>query len=128
MLLLRDSEMTNLTDAIQGLIALFRPHCSDCSTLEELSEVVEDWKRWRTARDLFNRIRKKSLSEESLNQSLGAQYTFEELCAKTLHNLSRVGPPFDEDSAYYIVPSAIVLARALNISDSEVVEIIVPKG
>lgn len=119
--------MTNITDAIQKLIALFKPHSSDCSTLMELSEIVADWKRWRAARDLFNRIRKKALAKQRLSQSLSAQYTFEELCAKTLHNISRVGPPFDEDSAYYIVPSAIVLARALNIADSEVLRIIVPK-
>lgn len=119
--------MTNITDAIQKLIALFKPHCSDCSTLMELSEVVADWKRWRTSRDLFKRIRTKALAEELLSQTLGAQYTFEELCAKTLHNISRAGPPFDEDSAYYIVPSAIVLARALKIDDSEVLRIIVPK-
>jgi hypothetical protein len=119
--------MTNITDAIQKLIALFKPHSSDCSTLMELSEVVADWKRWRASRDLFNRIRKKALANKPLSKSLGAQYTFEELCAKTLHNISRAGPPFDEDSAYYIVPSAIVLARALNIDDSEVVRIVVPK-
>jgi hypothetical protein len=119
--------MTNFTDAIQGLIALFRPHCGDCSTLEELSEIAADWKRWRTARELFNRIRQKTLSDATRNRIAGAQYTFEELCAKTLHNIGRAGPPFDEDSAYYIIPSAIELARQLNISDSEVVRIIVPE-
>jgi len=119
--------MTNLSDAIQNLIALFKPHCSDCSTLIELSEVVADGKRWRTARDLFNRIRKKNLVEGARHPVAGAQYTFEELCAKTLHNTIRAGPPFDEDSAYYIIPSAIELARLLNIDDSEVVRIIVPK-
>src|SRR5690242_2878991 len=119
--------MTEMTDAIQKLIAVFKPHCSDCSTLMELSEVVADWKRWRASRDLFNRIRTKVLANKPLSESLGAQYTFEELCAKTLHNISRAGPPFDEDSAYYIIPSAIESSRQLNISDSEVVRIIVPE-
>ncbi|HET8827437.1 MAG TPA: hypothetical protein VFM77_20015 [Terriglobales bacterium] len=119
--------MTNLTDAIQSLIALFKPRCDDCSTLDELSEIATNWQRWRTARDLFNRIRKKTLAEGAQNRIAAAQYTFEELCAKTLHNIGRATPPFDEDSAYYIIPSAIELARQLDISDSEVVRIIVPE-
>jgi hypothetical protein len=48
--------MANVTVAIQGLIAAFKPYCGEDSTLGELAEVAADRSRWRKGHDLFDRI------------------------------------------------------------------------
>ena len=55
---------------------------------------------------------------------LSAQYCFEEICTKTLFNLSYSSAPFDPDSPYWLVPNAFTFARALGIADSRVLEIV----
>jgi hypothetical protein len=56
---------------------------------------------------------------------LEAQYQFEEVCAKTLYNLGRNPAPFDPDVPFRIVPAAFAFARLVNISDAEVVNMII---
>ena len=120
-----DIEMPIAT--IQALITVFKPHCTDCSTLTELAELAADRTRWRMGHQLFDRIRKKTLNaERSGDRVLEAQYLFEEACAKTLYNLSGQRAPFDTESPFYVIPNAFALARFLNISDSEVVRAIAP--
>jgi hypothetical protein len=117
--------MANVVSTIQSLIAVFKPHCADCTTLNELVDVAADRSRWRKGHDLFDRIRKKTLSAEATpDRVLEAQYLFEEACAKTLYNLSGDPAPFDSDVPFNIVPNAFDLARRLNISDTEVVQTI----
>ena len=117
--------MANVVAAIQALVAVFSPHCVDCDTLCELAELTQEHTRWGKAHDLFGRIRRKTLAAgRSANHLLETQYVFEEACAKTLYNLSRASAPFDPDIPFYIVTNALVLARRLNISDSEIVNAI----
>jgi hypothetical protein len=74
---------------------------------------------------LFQRIRKKTLrADDRKDQFLQHQYSFEEICAKTLYNMSVrpedyawVNPaPFDDDSADYVMPIADGFADYLKIS------------
>ena len=117
--------MPSVISAIQGLITVFKPHCADCSTLNELAGVASDRSRWRKCHDLFHRIRQKTLAaERTTDHVLKAQYLFEEACAKTLYNLSGEPAPFDRDAPFQIVPDAFELARRLNIGDTEVVRTI----
>jgi hypothetical protein len=51
------------------------------------------------------------------------QFTFEEVCAKTLHNLSASKKPFDADTPYWIIPLALKLAKVLEINEHKVLEI-----
>lgn len=119
------SRMPNVISTIRGLIEVFRPYCADFSTLNELTEFTADRSQWRRCHDLFDRIRKKTLSaERTADQLLEAQYLFEEVCAKTLYNLSGEPAPFDPDVPFKIVTNAFVLARRLNISDTEIVRAI----
>jgi hypothetical protein len=112
---------------IQALITVFKPHCAECSTLTELAELAADRTRWRLGHQLFDRIRKKTLNAERTgDRVLEAQYLFEEACAKTIFNLVEKRAPFDPDSPFYVIPRAFVLARFLNISDSDVVRAIAP--
>lgn len=111
--------------AMRDLVAIFASRCSDRATLDDLTAIISDRGRWRSAHGLFQRIRAKNLSATHANdKALEAQYSFEEVCAKTLYNLSGASAPFDADSPYWIVPNAIALARQLEIDDAEVLGLI----
>jgi len=58
------------------------------------------------------------------DEFLEIQYSFEEVCAKTLYNLSHEPAPFDSDVPFRVVPSAFQLGRRLNIEDSAIVQIL----
>ena len=107
------------------LIELFAPRLRDRSTLNELRQMIGDYKSWPNAHGLFQRIRKKTLDAEARGDGLAdCQYLFEEICAKTLYNLSGEPAPFDADSPYWIVPNALSPARRLKIDESEVTKIV----
>ncbi|HET6325681.1 MAG TPA: hypothetical protein VFG04_13460 [Planctomycetaceae bacterium] len=97
---------------IGRLVRFFLPLCQDQRTLLELEKMAADDKRWGGAHDLFDRIRRKR--NAATKPLLDYQYSFEEICAKTLFNLSypRSDAPFDDDSAFWVVPFAISFARA----------------
>ena len=104
-----------------SLVDLFAEHCMDVETLGELRALVDHPERRLAAHQLFQRIRGKSLSAQSHSELLAvAQYRFEEIVAKTLYNLSGHEAPFDPDSPYWVVPTALALARQLGLPDSEV--------
>jgi len=114
-----------IVEDMAKLIELFAARCEDRATLNELAAMAADHKRWTKSHDLFDRIRGKSLKAgRARNHSLEVQYLFEEVCAKTLYNLSNSPAPFDADSPYWIVPNAIALARSLGIPDSAVLAIV----
>jgi hypothetical protein len=88
----------------------------------ELRKMVSDPARWRYAHALFQRIRHKTLrADRKGDRLLQHQYAFEEICAKTLYNLSDHYDPqcvefperFDDDSALWFLPLAINFAHAL---------------
>jgi len=100
--------------AMKSLISLFQAHCENQTTMAELIALIEDKSKRRRGHDLFQRIRKKTLAaERSHEQRLEAQYLFEEVCAKTLYNLSGGSAPFDPDVPFRIVLNAILFARIL---------------
>lgn len=110
---------------IKRLIEIFASRVEDRSTLDELHRMIDDRQSWRKAHDIFDRIRRKTLvAERRKDASASYQYFFEEVCAKTLYNLTDTDAPFDEDSPYWIVPSALSLARRLGIAESEITNIV----
>jgi hypothetical protein len=112
-------------DQMKRLIEVFALHSTDRSTLDELRAMIGDRDTWHRAYDLFQRIRQKTLAAERRRDELAdCQYLFEEVCAKTLYNLSGRPAPFDSDSPYWLGPNALLLARRLKIDQSEIVEIV----
>ena len=116
--------MTRIVSDMRHLIDLFAARCRDRATMDELVRVLDDPTRWPVGHDLFTRIRMKNLAAGRTDRLLAAQYYFEEVCAKTIFNLSSPAAPFDADSPYLIVPNAFALARALNIDPARVLAIV----
>jgi hypothetical protein len=116
--------MTLLIDQVEHLVALFRPHCRDTETLDELRALLRVEKEWVQAHYLSTRIRTKAI-QAGKNGDLKAeiQFSFEETCAKTLHNLSDTKKPFEADTAYWIIPLALKLARVLGLDERKVLDI-----
>jgi hypothetical protein len=114
-----------ILDDMKQLLELFTPLCQDRETLSELQVRLADKGKWKGAHDLFQRIRHKTIAaERSGNMLLQSQYYFEEACAKTTYNLGNFPAPFDSDSPYWVVPSALVLAKALRLEESRVLDIV----
>ena len=119
------NERGNIILHIQSLIELFVPKCLDLSTIEILKSYLNDKNKWSKAHNLFSTIRQKNLEAiKNKKEILAVQYDFEEICAKTLYNLSYQSAPFDADSPYWIVPKAIRLARKIGIEETKIVNII----
>jgi hypothetical protein len=113
-------------EAIQEMVRFFLPRCSDLTTLRELERMASDDQQWRYAHALFRRIRDKTLrADDTGHQLLQHQYSFEEICAKTLFNMSshsdpsckEFPAPFDDDSPFWVIPIAVGFARALGVAD-----------
>lgn len=118
--------MSDTQAFIQRVLTFFVPHCPDQSTILQLNEMASDPQQWRYAHALFRRIREKTLRvDEANDRLLQYQYGFEEICAKTLYNLSDHYDPqcvtfperFDDDSAFWFLPLAIGFAHELGRRD-----------
>lgn len=117
---------SRILDDIWCLIELFEPHCEDRSSLTQIKHMVRDSTTWPKAHALFHEIRKKTLAaEEAGSRAKACQYLFEEICAKTLYNMSRSSAPFDPDSPYWVLPNALYLSRAMGITDAECIRVII---
>jgi len=114
-----------MLDQMKRLIGLFAPHVRDRGTLDELLRMIDDRSSWPKAHALFGRIRQKTLAAERCGDEIAeCQYLFEEVCAKTLYNLSYKPAPFDAHSPYWIVPNALSLARRMGIVESDITKIV----
>lgn len=99
--------MQNIIGAMIDLFDVFEPLCEDKQSLHALRRMASDRCRWRDAHALFQGIRQKTLAAERRGDDLRlSQYAFEEICAKTLYNLSGAPAPFDADSAFWVIPRA----------------------
>jgi hypothetical protein len=131
------SRINTTAEAIGEMLLFFLPYCSDQSTLLELKEMVPNFKQWREAHKLFQRIRNKTLEADKTNaRLLQYQYSFEEICAKTLYNLAdhhegfseKYLPPFDEDSPFWVIPIAVQFANAIGIRDLQSISSLLRMG
>ena len=116
--------MNLLVEQLDQILALFQPHCEDTETLAELRTMLHHEKEWIKAHYLSTRIRTKGISAVKQGDLKGEmQFSFEETCAKTLHNMSASKKPFDPDTAYWILPLAFKLAKVLGVDEAKIVEI-----
>ena len=110
---------------MKELCEFFATRCEDRDTLDKLVTTIGDRGSWKSSRTLFNQIRAKNLKAERRQDILAqTQYAFEEVCAKTLYNLTHEPAPFDPDSPYWIVPLALKLAKKLGATEHQIIEIV----
>jgi hypothetical protein len=103
-----------IISAMLEILEVFEIACEDHETLRRLSAMASDRGAWKGGHALFQDIRHKTLSaEKNGDRRALAQYAFEEICAKTLYNLSGSPAPFDPDSAFWVVPLSVALGREL---------------
>jgi len=109
------------TDIITAMLAplmFFEARCEDKQTLRRLIVLANDKSQRMSSRGLFEAIRSKTLVAERRNDQLAlAQYAFEEICAKTLYNVTNGPAPYDADSPFWVLPLALELGRALGVTD-----------
>jgi hypothetical protein len=112
------SHPTDIISAMLEMLVMFRGVCKDVETLDRLIKMAPDRGKWAGGHSLFSDIRQKTLRADEQGDPLGiAQYKFEEVCAKTLYNLSRSSAPFDPDSPFWIVPLGLALGRELGLTE-----------
>lgn len=119
------------------LLGLFRDKAHDRETNTLVHDLIADEAKWNDAHDLFRTIRNRLLAatgdagrlpvdQDRIDRALVSQYYFEELCLKTIYNETPTDRPFDSCSPFWVVGSAIQLARELDIPIAAVVEIVAP--
>lgn len=114
-----------IIEEIQLLLDLFEPHVLDKDSNRLVWKFYEEKHRWYKAHELFTIIRDRNLKAiKQKNAQKEAQYHFEEVCVKTLFNLTKPSVPFDPDSPYWVIKNALSLAVTLNIPSERVIEII----
>jgi hypothetical protein len=112
----------DIISAMLAPLTLFEGRCEDKETLRKLITLANDKSRRKQAHALFNEIRRKTLAAEQRRDQLAvAQYAFEEICAKTLYNITGEPAPFDPDSPLWVLPRALKLGRMLGITDAGVI-------
>ena len=120
--------MTRSAQHIVVVLAHFAPHCRDTSTYRKLQNIAARPRRWRRGYALFESVRRKTLKAiDRRDEFLQHQYALEEICAKTLYNMSiaadeapfMIPAPFDDDSADFVMPIARQFAAYLDISPPE---------
>ena len=119
----------SITKDLARLLDLLAPHCADRETFDWLRAAVDDKGRWRGAHGVYGHISNKQLTAERLGRKKeSAQYRFEAMCAKTLYNLSGADAPFDADSPYWIVPTALAFARQSDVDERHVLSCVTLPG
>jgi hypothetical protein len=109
----------DMITAMLAPLTFFEGRCEDKETLRKLIKLANDKSRRKEAHALFSEIRQKTLAAEKRNDQLAlAQYDFEEICAKTLYNMTREPAPFDSDSPFWVLPLALKLGQMLGITDA----------
>lgn len=119
------SHPTDIIGAMLEMLHTFEGRCQDTETLKRLVAIASDRNEWSHAKKLFEDIRQKALAAERRGDDLaGSQYAFEEICAKTLYNLTYPPAPFDADSAFWVVPLAVDLGRQLGMLHASEVSVL----
>src|SRR5262245_269594 len=113
-----------MQEVILALLQLFRGRAPDPETNAWVIALAADRNNWPGAHDLFSRIRRRGpLNDKDFKEGdrvRRSQYTFEELCLKTLYNETSPRDPFDPSSPFSVAGSAIRLARAIGVPEPDV--------
>jgi hypothetical protein len=113
-----------LQPTILALLKLFRGHVPDTASNSQVASLIADVRKWPEAHDLFADVRRRLLA--TCDNVLDCQYSFEEICLKTVYNETDTDAPFDRVSPFWVVPMALELAKAIRLPIEDVVAIVAP--
>lgn len=112
---------------IARLLQLFNGRVRDAESYARIVELVASPPYWSAGHALFDEVRRRLLAAtKAKDMSREWQHHFEESCCKAVYNASDPHDPFDPGSAFFVVPQAFGLARALGIPDADVVAALAP--
>ena len=118
--------MSSIAD-IQALLDLFEDQVPGHESNRLVAKFARDKARWYKAHGLFTTIRQRNLKAiKSGDKTKECQYCFEEVCAKTLYNVTRSSTPFDPDSPYWVIKNALTLAKQIGMPIESVVDLVAP--
>jgi hypothetical protein len=117
-----------MQETILALLQLFRTRTPDPETNAWVVALANDRNNWPGAHDLFSRIRGRGpLNAKDFKEGDSvrcSQYTFEELCLKSLYNETHPRDPFDPSSPYFVASFAVCLARTIGVPVQDVLAIV----
>ena len=87
-----------MAEEIVALLRLFEPRASDAEMAARVAALAADSAQWPNSHRLFSDVRRRWLGTS--DRFLQGQYSFEEICLKTLYNETAADDPFDSDSSY----------------------------
>jgi len=104
---------------------LFLESTEDPEELQKLISVAKDRQRWIKAHAYFDEVRRKNLKAiENKQIKLESLYSYIEICYKALFNLTYPSAPFDLDSPYFIIPTALKYCDTAGIDRNRIIEMI----
>ena len=115
----------SILDHMKRLIELFAPHVQNRGSMDKLLQMIDGTINPSHAHQLFSGIRGKTNTAAGRGDMVALrQYEFEEICAKTIYNVTGNAAPFDPDSPYWVIPHALWLAKELRIDRADVLAIV----
>jgi hypothetical protein len=118
---------TQMQADILALLRLFHSRVPDPESNTQVTELAADARRWGRAHDLFDRVRERNLRAIRAGDGVReCQYSFEEVCLKSLYNETDTVAPFDACSPYWVIKNALALAQAIGVPVNDVVAIVAP--
>jgi negative regulator of replication initiation len=114
-----------MIEEIKLLLDLFESKAPDTRSNRQVWKCCDQRHQWTKAHSLFTSIRQKNLAAHDHNDMRReVQYSFEEVVAKSLFNMTGPSAPFDPDTPYWVIKNALSLAKALKIPSAQVLEIV----
>lgn len=114
-----ERQMGGVIVALLRLATAQSPDAESNSHVLTLATIPESWS---AAHRSFDEVRRRRLQASRMQDQLReAQYRFEEACCQAMYNATEPDDPFDPSAAFYVVPYALDLARAVNVSCTAVV-------
>lgn len=96
-----------------GVLAAAARKRGRAQEIDEALNLAEREDHWARGREVFDRIRRRSLSKEApLTEEEAQRCALGQLVAKLAHNAAGQRPPFDHDSGWRVGPTAYRLAAA----------------
>ena len=114
---------------IVGLLRVFQGRVPDPETHSLVLSLALDREQWPFAHEVFHQVRSRTLAAISAKDKVReCQYSFEEICLKSLYNETSAVDPFDHDSPHWITKNAIDLARSIDLPVQAILDVIAPQA